>query len=594
MAIDELQRVRTKFPQYADLSDADLAGRLASKYPQYQDLVERVKTETKPKPSLGNEALAAATNGADAMSGGTLKAGMDVGMPLPSVAGAVMALLRGGKPIHTPEAQTTGGKVASGAATVAGFLAGPGALARGTGQAFERVATKKLVDAGLRGSMAAGKMGRYIPAATRAVEGGMAGALASAGRPEQATGTAALGAAADVLIPPVIRGVTRGTGAAVRGLSRAKEEVAEAFSRPKGVSSADDLLKLPEDQAANLPSDLRSDYFKAGRQQTTQALAQERLTFQQQAQKAQQLINVRKTGTTQSLREAAARDLDTLSGSFRSLASKQSQAYRTGVDTVMANAESASGSPITFTRDNVEQAIARKYLQPVRAGQPQIPMEDPEAYRAMTEMLGQRKFTNLNEIPARELLQMADDLGQSIGKAAKEKSRAYTPQEVSAQHMRDILLDLLEQKGIDVSGPKSEWAQWVPVRNLGFKLQTPAGPGQVVRILKGQDPVREKSFRQLESLLGERLDRETKQVFGQLDYLKQREIIEQARKAEFDRVMQGKSQFASESAADRAVRVKQLADHRARVRKIVYATAAGIPAVGSASVGAYKVLTGAN
>lgn len=42
MPIAELQNFRTKYPQYSDISDGDLAQKLATKYPEYSDLVGKV------------------------------------------------------------------------------------------------------------------------------------------------------------------------------------------------------------------------------------------------------------------------------------------------------------------------------------------------------------------------------------------------------------------------------------------------------------------------------------------------------------------------------------------------------------------------
>lgn len=45
MAVLELEKFRQKFPDYSDLSDADLATRLASKYPEYADLPGKVQAD---------------------------------------------------------------------------------------------------------------------------------------------------------------------------------------------------------------------------------------------------------------------------------------------------------------------------------------------------------------------------------------------------------------------------------------------------------------------------------------------------------------------------------------------------------------------
>ena len=272
----------------------------------------------------------------------------------------------------------------------------------------------------------------------------------------------------------------------------------------------------------------------------------------------------------------------------------------------------------------MNQAIAKKYLKQQLAGEPPIFLEDPEHYRALTNLISRQGLINQEEIGARQLLNTADEVYQQVGIGAKNKSRAYTPDEVAAQHLRDILLDLLEQRGIDVSGPKSDWAQWVPIRTLGLKLQTPSGPGQLIRIVTGKDPVRAKHLDRLEILLGEKLDTQTRKVWNQLNSLKQEAIVEQAKQVEFHRLMQQEDAFyrgqqltekrtlaekgiaekqtlakqqdvtaraMGESESARKLRVEQQARHREAITKIIY-EGLKIAALGAVGAAGYGILRG--
>lgn len=399
--------------------------------------------------------------------------------------------------------------------------------------------------------------------------------LRAAGAPEPVAATVGVLSSPETAIPALF-GLRKALGAGkagVKGVAKTGSEVKQAFTRPKLPATPDELLTLPEDQVARLPQLERQAYLSQTAQRESQALATKRLQFEQRAQKITQFRQQRQASAKASLPQTAADDLASLNSSFRPLATDHSRAYTTGVNDALANAEAAVGKPISFTRNQLNQAIAQKYLKPMQAGQPQIPMEDVTTYQTLTEMLARKELVNQAEISARQLLNLADEFGQEVGVAAKNKARAYTPHEVAAQHLRDILLDLLEQRGVDVSQPKGDWAKWVPVRNLGLKLQTPAGPNQLIRILKGQDPIRAQSLRELEILSGERLDRATRQVFEQLDYLKQRKVLEQAKQAEFDRLIQGERGFQQQGQAARKLRIEQRARHLKNIRTIVYSVA---------------------
>lgn len=423
-----------------------------------------------------------------------------------------------------------------------------------------------------------GGIGQVPSTAARAALGTAAGGMAGYGESGGSPVATLLGA----LTGGIGSAATKVTPAGIQpGIKNPIPTIQDAFSRAPTPANMDELAALPEAEAAKLPGTQRQMYLQQKAREASQQLAQDRLEFTQRAQKVKAFIAQREATNQAALPAKAAEDLANLGGSFRDLARKQNAAYKTGINAAISEAEQASGEKITFTKQQLDDLIAKKFL---RLGQ----TEDPVEYRQLTALLDKYPVTNPNEIPAREVLDIADKEYQSVGRAAKQHARAFTPAEVASQHLRDVLLDGLEQKGIDVTKPKQDWAQWVPVRNLGLKLQTEGGPGKLVGILKGRNPVAAKHLDSLEALLGEQLDRQTKAVFNQLDYLKQQEVIQQAKQAEFQRVMQQQRQFATNSAADRALRVETLAQHRANIKKIVFGAAAGLPFVGAGIAKAKK------
>jgi len=115
--------------------------------------------------------------------------------------------------------------------------------------------------------------------------------------------------------------------------------------------------------------------------------------------------------------------------------------------------------------------------------------ENPEVYQELTVLLNQHGIVNQQEVSARQLLNIAKAESKQVGAAAKQGLRAYTPREVAHQHLHDIILDVLKSRGVDVSKTDAMWRAWVPVRNLGLKLQTEQGPSRLISIVRGRNPV---------------------------------------------------------------------------------------------------------
>jgi hypothetical protein len=55
MANTVLDNFRKKYPDYDDMSDIDLATKLANKYPEYQDVLDSVKNTSEKKSNKNDE-----------------------------------------------------------------------------------------------------------------------------------------------------------------------------------------------------------------------------------------------------------------------------------------------------------------------------------------------------------------------------------------------------------------------------------------------------------------------------------------------------------------------------------------------------------
>ena len=326
------------------------------------------------------------------------------------------------------------------------------------------------------------------------------------------------------------------------------------------------LMTLSETQVAKLPPEERQTYLQLRNAADAQEISTKRAALQQQYQETLGKIRQDQQVLGKAAPGVASQRLKGLAEPFRALQSAQNRLYKSRINEALADIPENNA---LFTREDLHGAIANKYLTPGT-----MP-DDPTEYRALLDLFDEAEIINANEISAQQVLKMSDDLSRGIGVGARNKSRAYVPNEVISSKLRDVLLDLLESRGANVREAKAEWAQWVPVRNLGLKFQTPSGPSTLMRIIQGRDPIRGEHLAQLESLLGESLQTEVKQVFTQLDGLTQQKVIEGTKQLEAKRLLGERIGFLKDSQIERKLRMDQMARHHDNVRKLIFYFAAG-------------------
>lgn len=329
---------------------------------------------------------------------------------------------------------------------------------------------------------------------------------------------------------------------------------------------ADELVTLSEEAVAKLPELERSTYRQLKNLEVSKQLESQGAALRKQFGEVMQAIKQEKAQLGKSAPSVAAKRLEQLNEPFRKLQHDQSTLHTEMLDKAF---DSTPSYDVPLNREELNKAVADKFLTPGAD-------EDPILYRRMMDILDNELFVNRDEISARAVHNAAKNL--TPGRAALNKSRAFTPDEVVGSKLRDVLMERLRAHDVDLGSANKTWADWVPVRDLGLKLQTPSGPGQLIRIVKGKDPVRAKHLESLEVLLGEKLDKETKGVFDQLDTLKQQEIIEQAKLAERNRLLSQRYDLAKKSAAESKLNIEQMARHRDLIRKLVFYAASGAAA----------------
>lgn len=173
---ETLRDLRTRYPQYQDLSDAVLAQKLIAKYPEYQDMLGTVAASPKTTYTFGQHVQSAIESVA-------IPAGATIG----GVGGALLGGMAGG--IGAIPGGVAGAVLGGGAgATVADltrpYLAPPGAgpalsLSQQVGQQAQRTGQGMLT--GLEGEL----MGQGIGAGLKAVAAPLAAKISPLARPAQ-------------------------------------------------------------------------------------------------------------------------------------------------------------------------------------------------------------------------------------------------------------------------------------------------------------------------------------------------------------------------------------------------------------------------
>lgn len=398
---------------------------------------------------------------------------------------------------------------------------------------------------------------------TRAAEGAAGGIgfdiPEAVNEPIQGLKNAAIAAAANIVIPPAIKKVT--------GM----------FS--KKPRTLGDIRILNEKEISKLPAEERQAHFASRNLEDSQLIAKERLLLRQRYQDVINKVKEDQRSLGKAAPVVAYERLKGLRVPFDRLRTAHNRSYANGINEALA---AAPEGDVFFTKDEIVEAVANKYLRPQFPGSPPILQDDPTEYRQLLNLLDDHPIVNRNEISARDILSIADSEYNKLSPLAKGGLKSPTPNQTQSVHLRDILLDLMEKKGIDVRPVKADWADWVPVRNIGFKLLSPSGPSQLIRIARGLDPVRGEHLEQLEALIGQSLRSEVKAIYTQLDDLGKQKVIEGAKQLEAQRLLQQKIGFMKESRIEQKLRIDQLAAHSERINKLIFEIARGAAATAGA------------
>jgi hypothetical protein len=304
-----------------------------------------------------------------------------------------------------------------------------------------------------------------------------------------------LGAAA-----PIAAGVGKGMAALGKGAVRAMD-----FMTPP---SRTGLSETPQ-VLARMKPERRARFLElqGERQQQTALRQQERITTVK-AMEVQRLSQERET-LNRMMRQKGHEGTLQVRQVFPRLAAKQSKHYRSLIQGAKGNAER-----VVLSRTDVSEQLTRRFP------------ENPDNVQSILQQIFP-EGTETTAITGRAALQHIDDFASKISRSAKEGRSVYTFQDKLADDARDVLVDLLESRGVQgLTEARQFWAQWAPIRNQATRdfrpfLQTPTqtqqGANRLISVAKAKDQGNANYIAELENLLGDSLTDELRTMAQQLD-----------------------------------------------------------------------------
>ena len=461
--------------------------------------------------------------------------------------------------MEMPQPQTTVGKVANFAGQGLGMIAGgPGSLGR--------MAVKGAVKA-IPG-MASNMLGR---AALRGTEGAVIGAASDIANPDGMQGRAALGAAADIALPPMIG------------------KVAKMFRKP--LRTVDDVIAAPMDRLPDMTAKERQIYFGTRSRQLAEDTAVRRLELRNEAdnlKKAlgkgsqQRVLELRELGQpalsrqsehfrnlantelapvanepvslpelAEYLQQRYAKDHNALvevsqqlgisndlidpklaagqTGEFAKLAVKH-RAWESAYPSTLSSPLGTSKMPVRYRGPMTNQGQAIGHMVDEPGGSTK--MFDPNIHEIVTTKLGLEVPEELGRVQGTtvgQLYQNTLNMGQSIPSSVRQSLRTYNREEHFIDDSIDALRDFMEKyRGLNTTNSRTFWRNWAPIRDQFVResrlyniagTQTEKLGTRLIKLSRGLDPHNEIYSKELAKVMGieDLAGSELKQLAGKLN-----------------------------------------------------------------------------
>src|SRR3990167_1268415 len=540
-AVEEAQAYLDKSSDLSALSDEEIIRNLPDEV-LLQQLQEREQAARPGQPDNLNftQALGlglrdtgvAALHGVNAATGGFLKSAYEHPItPNPRL--EAFGYTPSQEPRRFPEPITPEGKVMTAIDT------GIGAFVGLPGKAFTKTA----------GAVA--KYAPKIPAfIQRALAGGVGGAAFDVTQPETYGRNVALGAAGNVVLPPVIN----------------------RLFQKKPPMMREDLLATPPGKVGKLPPAIRDLYIRDPRTQLAQQLQTERGELTTSTRAAKLELNRLDRETLSNLNTETERLQKQLQNQAYHVALKlkttdigpllkqQSDRYADVARSAISKSEKIS----PLTPQEITQAIEKRFA------------DNPKAFNLAYEKLKLNVLDEYGQVvnqfySPQEVVNEIDRLGLGI---QRSPTQAYTFEDHVADELRDTLLTIIEQKGVarglDLTGirqAKAEWAKWKPVQKRLLQgtrffeqseTVTDAFVNKLMQYARTDRTMNnEKYFSEIEKYIGRDFAKPMRPIVAKMTAIERHQLaMEAAKLAELERIgiqtQAGRAQIARSATAGRA------------------------------------------
>lgn len=456
MPIQELVNFRTKYPQYGDLSDGDLAAKLAGKFPDaYSDLPSLVAKEVpEEKPSFRSEIMGPITHAISALAFDVPRTAMDMqinrGEP-----GAEQA-----KKFLYPEQQTLPGKMLRfGLEAPATAVGGAGKLA---GKAFE-LAGKKLGVEAAKGAVKAAPslINKASLLGKRVVQGAAGGATfgaaTTAPTPEEYAKNIGANAKFGAAIPMALTGAGAAGGIVGKGLTKAGHFISEQIG---GVT------KATRETIARLGADRVFDPLKEQANYVGQVLVP----------KAQAKLSSSINKFTKNIEDVAVKQFKVPQAVVDDIKSFGVRGVRKTSET---NANSTQGivTKIQQGMDAKEEAAHTSYREAIKSFKGRDITADI-FYRTIQASLRNKGWVDLRGNPTSryksglnttydKLTDLYRDMKTRTSKGKEISGRLLSKEDFSTY--RDILWDMIKERPSDIIIHKARYALYNAAEASGMK-----------------------------------------------------------------------------------------------------------------------------
>lgn len=456
MPIQELINFRTKYPQYGDLSDSDLADKLASKFPDaYSDLPSLVVAEApEEKASFRSEIMGPITHAASALAFDVPRTAMEMqvarGEP-----GAEQA-----KKFLYPEQKTLPGKifraVGEGGATLVG------GASRLAGTAFKKVGEKLGIEAA-KGAMKkaptflgkASLLGKQV--VQGAAGGATFGAATTAPTPEEYLKNIEANTKFGAIIPAGLTGAGSIARAAGKGLTKTGHFISEQFG---GVT------KATRDTISRLGAERVFEPIKSTANYVGQVLVP----------RAQAKLSNSINKFTKNVEDVAVNQFKVPLSVVSDIKSFGTKTIR---QTSEANANSTQGivTKIQQAMDVKEEAAHKAYREAIGSFKGKDIVVDP-FYRNIQSSLRNKGWIDLRGNPTSryksglnttydKLTDLYRDMKTQTSKGKEISGRLLSKEDFSTY--RDVLMDMIKERPSDLVIHKARYALYDAAEASGMK-----------------------------------------------------------------------------------------------------------------------------